>query len=93
MSRYQYPNLNNNPVLEFKFNNWTGKTYIFDVYDKFARKHIGTIKWFYPWRKYVYMPMEGTKISAYMTNVLNMFLNGLMREHKNHRIQKSLEVK
>ena len=90
MTRYPYHNIPNTTVNIIE-DSWSGKTYMFKVYNSKNNKLLGIIKWYYPYRKYTFIPETNTPLSTYIMDIISRFIKSLMREHNNLRIKRLKE--
>ena len=64
---------------------WTGGKDFEEGGAKYA--DLGEIKWYGPWRKYAFFPNEGTLYDGKCLNEITTFLEKIMLERKQSKIQ------
>jgi hypothetical protein len=58
------------------------KTSVYAIFSKSDKEHIGTIKWYAPWRQYCFFPVDDTIWNrGCLTDVIG-FINQLMEMRK-----------
>ena len=58
------------------------KTSVFAIFSNSSKEHIGTIKWYGPWRQYCFFPVDDTIWNkGCLTDVID-FINQLMEMRK-----------
>lgn len=70
----------------FLLDGYNRKTYVFDVYNN--TMCLGQVKWYSPWRRYCYFPLDSTLYDAKCLFEVEKFLNELMGERKNGKKDK-----
>ena len=58
------------------------KTGIYDIMSKSGDYTLGQVKWYAPWRQYVFFPREDTIYSRGCMNDINLFIEELMEKRK-----------
>lgn len=63
--------------LEFSLIERKPKTKVIGVWSKKSANRLGVIKWYGPWRQYVFFPDLGTLFNAECLNDIQSYIKGL----------------
>jgi hypothetical protein len=69
-------------IIQFERPSPSGRTAIFDVQSK-TGVHLGDIKWFAPWRRYTFTPIDGnTVFDSACLKEITQFIDKQMEERR-----------
>ena len=68
--------------LEFEECEYAGKTQVFAVLSKKHGDILGKVRWYGPWRQYVFYPETGTLFNPTCLNEISWFVADLTRRYK-----------
>ncbi len=66
----------------------TGKTLIFDVRSTSSGASLGMVKWYGPWRQYIFCPAVTTVWNVDCLDSIIVFIKGLMHSREMEKLKK-----
>ena len=69
----------------------SGKTIIWDVYNRDNDSHLGDISWYGKWRQYVFAPDETDILSAGCLKNIAVFLDDQNEKHRRKNFMEKLD--